>query len=158
MSTRKPRTIWRPALLLLTLSPGWALGDQSADDSSPLVLEVRYCECAVIDPDSPQGALPKRFLEDSNLLRADVAHDGSGSVSSDDFSLTFEVGDVEGSPGTYRFNYSGSYTSGSGDSASQADLMLNEGQWVPLVEANHDDDALFGVAARLVHSAGHNQE
>ncbi|MFC4257545.1 hypothetical protein ACFOZ5_00715 [Marinobacter lacisalsi] len=150
MSTRKSGRIWRPALLLLTLPPGWALGDQSVDDSFSLVLEVRYCECAVINPDGPQGALPKGFLEDSNLLRADVADDGSGSVSSDDVSLTFKVQDVEDSPGTYRFNYSGSYTSGTGDSSSQADLILTEGQWVPLAQTGHDDEALFGVAARLV--------
>lgn len=153
---RSTRT-WPRALLLLTLSPGWALGDQSAADRSPLVLEVRYCECAVIDPDVPQGALPKGFLEESTLLRADVADDGSGSVSSDDVSLTFEVRDVEDSPGTYRFNYSGSYASGSGDIASQADLMLTAGQWVPLAQTGHGvagDTELHGVAARLVDPGG----
>lgn len=154
MSTRKPGTIWRIALLLLTLSPGLALGDQSAGDSSPLVLELRYCECAVIDPGVPQGAVLKGFLEGSNLLRANVVDDGTGSLSSDEVSLTFKVQYVEDSPGTYRFNYSGSYTSGTGDSASQADLVLTEGQWVPLVQTGHDDEALFGVAARLVNSGG----
>lgn len=153
MSIRKPGRIWRPALLLLTLLPGWALGDQSTSDSSSLVLEVRYCECAVIDPDGPQGALPKGFLEDSNLLRADVADDGSGSVSSDDVSLSFDVRDVEDSPGTYSFNYSGSYASGTDNSVSQADLMLLEGQWAPLVQTGHaaaGDKEVYGMAARLI--------
>lgn len=153
MSVTKSGRIWHPGLLLLVLFPGWSLAEQSAAVNTSLVLEVRYCECAVIDPGGAQGAVLKGFLEGSTLLRTNVADDGSGSVSADDVSLTFEVWAVEDSPGTYRFNYSGSYTSGSGDSASQADLMLNEGQWVPLVQTGHGvagDKEVYGMAARLV--------
>lgn len=154
MATRKSGRVWRPALLLMTLLPGWALGEHSAEERSSLVLELRYCECAVIDPAGPQGALPKAFLEQSNLLRADVAHGESGSVSSDDVTLTFEVRAVEDSPGDYRFNYSGTFAPNTGVTESQADLIVSQGQWVPLFQTGHEDEAVFGAAARLVNSGG----
>ncbi len=157
MSVIKPGGIWRPGLLLLTLFPGWAVGEQLAADSASLVLEVRYCECAVLNPDGPQAAVLPGFLGESTLLQTDVPENGSGSLSSDNISVTFDVRDVEDSPGTYRFSYSGSYASGTGDSASQADLILTEGQWVPLVQIGHEspgDQASFGIAVRLADSNG----
>ncbi|GGY60724.1 hypothetical protein [Marinobacter zhanjiangensis] len=157
MSPIKPGRIWGSGLLLLTLFPGWALGEQSPVNSTSLVLEVRYCECAVVNPDGPQVDVLPGFLEESTRLQADVPEAGRGSLSTDDISLTFEVGDVKDSPGTYRFTHSGSYATGTGYSSSKADLMLMEGQWVPLVQIGQKstgENTVYGVAARLVDVRG----
>ena len=157
MSGLKQGKIWQPGLYLLTLFPAWGFAGQLAEDSSSLVLELRYCECAVINPDGSEAGVLPGFLAESTLRQAEVPEGGEGSLSADDISLAFEVGAVKDSPGRYRFTYSGSYEDGSGDSTSKGDLVLTRGQWVPLVQVEEHsagDQATFGVAVRLVDAAG----
>ncbi|WP_144777836.1 hypothetical protein [Marinobacter maritimus] len=150
-----------PSLFVLSTLPGFVLaGPPTADDylaSKPLLLEVRYCECQATKPDSPPSDLLPDFLKNSNLLQASVSGKDEGFLSSQEFSMGYELRPVEDSPGTFNFNYAGEYVASSGDNSGYGNLALKEGQWVTLFGSHHENETgsqHTGVAARLVKMGG----
>lgn len=149
------------SLFVLSTLPGFVLaGQPTADDylaSKSLLLEVRYCECQATKPDSPPSDLLPDFFENSNLLQASVSGKDKGFLSSQELSMGYELRPVEGSPGTFNFNYAGEYLTSSGDNSGYGNLVMKEGQWVTLFGSHHENEAgaqHTSVAVRLVEMDG----
>ncbi|MEH6560504.1 MAG: hypothetical protein V7713_03675 [Marinobacter sp.] len=150
-----------PSLFVLSTLPGFVLaGQPTADDylaSKSLLLEVRYCECQATRPDSPPSDLLSDFLESSNMLQASISGKDKGFLSSQEFSMGYELRPAEGSPGTFNFNYAGEYLASSGDSSGYGNLVLKAGQWTSLFGSHHEnetDSQHTDVAVRLVKMGG----
>lgn len=146
--------------LTLTALPGLALAGKPVPEdyiaSKPLLLEVRYCECQATLPDSSPNLLPE-FLEASKILKVGVSAEDKGFVSSQEFSLGYEVSPVDDSFGPFRFTYLGEYETSDGSNAGQGALVLEEGQWVSLFGAHHQTESEsqhIGVAVRLIAADG----
>lgn len=145
----------------LATLPGLALAGQPtpADyiDSKPLLLEIRYCECQVANPDSPPSDLSPEFLDGSNALKVGVSAEDKGFVASPEFSLGYDISPVDDSSGPFRFNYIGTYATSDGSNTGQGALVLKEGEWVSLFGSHHQSAAgsqHIGVAVRLLAADG----
>lgn len=150
MSGKKGGVNRLAGMLLISLLPAVTLGEHPQ-----VTLEVRYCECDASGVDGSQAAVSPDFIEASTLLSADVSDAGSGHVSAEDISLEFEVRELEGTPGTYRFSYTGTYRSGAGENTSASELVLTGDEWYQLIQTRHDsgsESQAFGLAVRLVDS------
>ena len=149
--------ILRVNLLFLSLLPSFALaGNPAPEDylaSSPLVLEVRYCECKATKTESALSDLLPSFLKKSNLLKVGVSIKDKGFASSNELSIGYELKPVAGSPDQFQFSYAGNYTASNGSSAGNGELLLVQGQWVNLFGSQHENEAgsqHSNVAVRLV--------
>lgn len=155
--------ILRVNLLFLSLLPSFALAGNSAPEdylaSSPLVLEVRYCECKATKADSALSDLLPSFLKESSLLKIGVSSEDKGFASSNGLSIGYELKPVAGSPDQFQFNYAGHYTTSNGNSSGNGELLLVQGQWVNLFGSRHENEAGLqhsNVAVRLVKPGGPN--
>ena len=155
------QAIWRVNLLCLSLLPSFVLADNSAPEdylaSKPLLLEVRYCECQAIKTDSAPSDLLPIFLRESNLLKVSVWSKDNGFASSSELSIGYELKPVAGSPDQFQFNYAGNYTTSSGDSNGNGELLLVQGQWVNLFGSRHENETgsqHSNVAVRLAKPGG----
>lgn len=121
---------------LATALPGLSLAQKPAPQdyiaNKPLLLEVRYCQCQATNPENASSGLLPGFLEESEMLRVGVDAEDKGFVSSQAFSIGYEVSSVDDSLGPFRFTYLGEYKTGDGSNAGQGTLILEEGEWVSL--------------------------
>ncbi|MFL1464610.1 hypothetical protein [Marinobacter sp. HN1S83] len=161
MPRMTPHPIFQLILSASFVFPGLALAGQANPDdyigSKQLVLEVRYCECEATKPDSRPSDLLPGFLEESSILRVAVAAEDKGFASSHEVSIGFEFSRIKNSSGKLKFNYAGTYTTRSGDSSGQGQLLLEKGQWVNLFGSLHESEAgsrHANVAVRLVEPDG----
>ncbi|ENO13184.1 hypothetical protein J057_17350 [Marinobacter nanhaiticus D15-8W] len=121
--------------------------------SKPLVLEVRYCECAATDLSRASDAVLPSFLETSKLLKVGAFGEDEGFVSSDGFSMGYGIKQIEGGRARFLFTYSAEYTIDADMNAGHGELLVNEGQWVQLFGSSHTTNTgaeYTGVAIRLV--------
>lgn len=142
-------SVWRALFFLL---PALAHADpalQTYLSATPLQLEVRYCECAVISPDSPDP-LPA-FMASASELNVAVNLEDKGFVSSQQLVLGYAIKPEPGTPDTFRFRFAGDYTTHHGHSTAQSTLLLEKGQWISLFGSQHGDTQT-GVAVRLIDS------
>lgn len=120
--------------------------------AKPILLEVRYCECAAIDLNSLSSALLPDFLDTSKLLEVGVGEEDKGFVSSEGFSMGYAIERIEGPPARFLFNYSAEYTINTDTNSGHGELLVNEGQWVYLFGSNHTTNSgseSTGVAVRV---------
>lgn len=153
MSGKQPGITPLAGALLISLAPTLAFGEPSSEAHPPLVLEVRYCECDVMSPDTSQSTVLQSFLEESALLRVAVPETDGGHLSVDDFSLEYEVHQLANVPEDYRFSFSATHTSETGEMVASADLVVSEDEWYPLAQTGQElgsDSEVFGLAIRLV--------
>lgn len=155
------QTVWCVNLFFLSLLPSLAFADNSAPEdylaSKPLMLEVRYCECQATKTDSLPSDLLPSFLKESSVLKVSVLGEDKGFASSGELSIGYELKPVARSSGQFQFNYAGSYTTNSGDSASNGELLLVQGQWVSLFGSRHENETGSqhnNVAVRLAKPGG----
>jgi hypothetical protein len=154
-------TIFQFILSALLVFPGIAHAGQADPedylDSKQLVLEIRYCECEATKPDSRPSDLLPGFLEESSILRAAVSAEDKGFVSSPEISIGYEFSRIKDSSDKFKFNYAGAYTTRSGNSSSQGQLLLERGQWVNLFGSRRESETgsfHTNVAVRLVEPGG----
>jgi hypothetical protein len=125
--------------------PGLSLAEKPAPQdyiaNKPLLLEVRYCQCQATNPESSTSELLPGFLEESEMLRVGVAAEDKGFVSSQEFSLGYEVRPVDDSLGPFRFTYLGEYKTRDNSNAGQGTLILEEGKWVSLFGTDHQTES-----------------
>lgn len=160
---RKPsHTIRICSLFALTTSlPGLSLADKPALEdyiaSKPLLLEVRYCQCQATNPESSPSELLPGFLDDSEILQVGVATEDKGFVSSQEFSIGYEVRPVDDSLGPFRFTYLGEYKTSGGSNVGQGTLILEEGEWASLFGSGHQTESgtqHIEVTVRLITAEG----
>lgn len=145
-------SVWRAVLFLLpALAPADPAPLQTYLSATPLLLEVRYCECAVISPDSP-GPLPT-FMASASELNVAVKREDKGFVSSRQLVLGYAIKPEPDMPDTFRFRFAGDYTTRHGHSTAQSTLILEKGQWISLFGSQHGDTET-GVAVRLIDTGG----
>lgn len=147
-------------LLFLLLLSGPVLADQHTPEdyivSKPLVLEIRYCECPVSAEDSGPSDLLHSFLDESKSLKVGVSGEDAGALISDEVSLGYKLEPVQGSPGSFKFEYVGSYLTSDGSNTGQGSVLLVEGQWVHVVGSHYENESRShhaNVALRLIETA-----
>ena len=121
--------------------------------NSPMVLEVRYCECQATEPGKAPTELRPAFLEQSRLLKVDVDPDGKGFVSSPEMTLDFELRALPQSPGDFMFSFVGNYVAGQQKSTNTGEVLLKDDQWLNLFSSEHvreNSTQYRDVAVRLV--------
>ena len=144
-------------LTMLCLLPGITqAGGPSPEHylkNSPMVLEVRYCECQATEPGQAPTELRPAFLEQSRLLKVDVDPDGKGFVSSPEMTLDFELRALPESPGDFMLSFAGNYGAGQQNSTSTGEVLLKDDQWLNLFSSEHvrENSTQYGdVAVRLL--------
>lgn len=155
------RITLRVNLLFLSLIPNIALAENSVPEdyltNTPLVLEVRYCECLATKNDGVPSDLLPSFLRESSLLKVSVSSKDNGFASSSELSIGYKLKPVAGSPDQYQFNYAGNHTTSNGNSAGNGELLLVQGQWVTLFGSQHETETgsqHSNVAVRVAKPGG----
>lgn len=120
--------------------------------AKPIVLEVRYCDCAATDLNSASSALLPDFLNTSKLLMVGAEGEDKGFVSAEGFSMGYAIERIEGPPARFLFNYSAEYTIDSDTNSGHGELLIGEGQWIYLFGSSHTTSSgseSTGVAVRV---------
>lgn len=145
----------------LSVLPDLALAGNATPEtylgSKHLVLEIRYCECEAVKPDSHPSVLLADFLRESSIVRVAVPAEDNGFVSSDYVTMGYKFSPIKDSSDTFSFNYTGTHTTSSGKSSGRGQLLLEKDKWVHLFGSHHESTsgALHSnVAVRLVEFDG----
>lgn len=144
-------------LTMLCLIPGITqAGGPSPEhylNNSPMVLEIRYCECQATEPGNAPTELRPAFLEQSRLLKVGVDPEGTGFVSSPEITLGFELKARPESPSDFTFKFAGRYDPASQNVTGTGEVLLTKDQWLNLFSSEHargNSTQYRDVAVRLV--------